>query len=320
VRRSPCGALAAALLAAALIASGCGGGGATRFSGTEPPAAGGSGALRYAIPATPEGLDPLRAASLSDRAVSLQIFEPLVAVLDAPYGAARSRRGLALGWRPSRDFRVWSFRLRPGVQFQDGTPFNASVVLTNAERWRASSAGRALLPGLVAADAPRPDLARLILAVPLRDLPERLQNARLGLVSPAALGPSEGGLRPLARVERAGSGPFELVARSALELSLARHRGWWGSRRGLGPALDQVLFSVVPGEFERAAQLRAGEVRVAAELGPAAAKSLQRDPLLAVVGAGSGHALGLERSVRGIEGRRPQPFSGVWLALLGQAS
>ncbi|MEK6276951.1 MAG: ABC transporter substrate-binding protein [Actinomycetota bacterium] len=318
MRRSLRGALAAALVAAALVAPGCGGEGATRFSGDEPRVAGGGGALRYAIPEAPASLDPLAATATTDRAVTVQVFEPLVAVLRGPYGSATARHGLALGWRHSGDFRVWSFRLRPRVLFQDGTPFNASAVLANAERWRASPQGLALLPGLAAADAPRPDLARLIFARPLRDLPQRLQDPRLGLVSPSALGPRRGGVRRLARAERAGSGPFELVTRKAQDIAVARYRSWWGSRLGLGPALDQVVFSVVPGQFERVSQLRSGEVRVAAELNRASAESLSNDPLLTLLGAGSGHSLGLERSVRGIDSTRPEPLSDVWLALLDQ--
>lgn len=308
-----CGALAAGLLAL-LLAGGCGEG-ATRFSGNEPPRAGGSGTLRYAVPAVPQSLDPLRAGTISERIVVSQLFEPLVARLRGPYGSARQRPGLALDWRHSRDFRVWSFRLRPGVSFQDGTPFNASAVKANAERWRDSSSGRRLLPGLVAADAPRPDLARLVLASPLRELPARLQDPRLGLVSPSAIAASGG----LSRATQAGSGPFELTRRSSDRYSFARFGRWWGSRLGLGPALDGVDFDVVPSQVARLRVLRDTDVRVAAELDPGAARSLKGEPLLTAVGVRSGHAVGFERSVRGIDGWRPEPLSGVWLALIGPA-
>lgn len=307
---------AAAVLLVALL-GGCGGDGATRFSGTEPPPAGGGGELGYAIPAAPTSLDPLRADSVSERTVVSQIFEPLVATLDGPYGAARPRRGLALGWRPSGDFRVWSFRLRPKVRFQDGTPFNASAVLANSQRWRADATGQALLPGLVAADAPRPDRARLIFSAPLRDLPRRLADPRLGQVSPAALDLDPDA--PLSRASRAGSGPFTLAGRSDRQLSLRRFRGWWGSRHGLGPSLDEITFTVVPGGIERVGQLQEGLVRVAGDLDRAAAASLRGDPLLTVLGARSGHATGVERSVRGIESLSPEPLSDVSLALVEQS-
>src|SRR5206468_61623 len=102
------------------------------------------------------------------------------------------------------------------------------------------------------------------------------------------------------------------------ELVLARNRSWWGSRDGLGPALDRITFRLDSSAPRRAAVLRVGRVRVAAELNRAAAERLQRDPLLTALGANSGHAVGLERSVRGISGWRPVPMNGVWLALVGQ--
>src|SRR5207253_117257 len=126
--------------------------------------------------------------------------------------------------------------------FQDGSPLDASAVVVNAERWRASAAGRALLPGLEAADAPRPDLMRLFLARPLADVRRRLASPRLGIVSPREL---TGG-----RVERptgAGSGPFELRRAAGPSVVLARNTGWWGTAHGLGPALDQIALRVVPG-------------------------------------------------------------------------
>jgi peptide/nickel transport system substrate-binding protein len=307
------GVLAAALLAA-ILPAGCGGGGATRFSGNEPRGAGGGGTLSFAIP-SPAGLDPLRAATTSDQYVDRQIYEPLVATLDGPYKSVRDRRGLALGWSHSADFRIWSFQLRHRVRFQDGTPFNASVVLANAGRWRTTAEALALLPGLVAADAPRPDLARLILSKPLADLPRRLADPRLGMVSPAAIGP---GGASLSRVSQAGSGPFVLAERSADGVSLARYRRWWGSSLGLGPALDRIEFGVVPQQAARVRLLRAGDVRLAAELDRGAVETVRRDPLLTVVGARGGQALGLERSVRGIDSARPQSLSAVSLALVGQ--
>jgi peptide/nickel transport system substrate-binding protein len=315
VSRSRRGAATAALAATILAVCGCGGG-ATRFSGSEPPPPGGGGELRYALPAVPAALDPLAASSNSERTVVRQLFEPLVGDLSAPYRPTPPRRGLALGWRHSRDFRIWSFRLRPGVRFQDGALFNAAAVLANADRWRTASVGQSLLPGLVAADAPRPDLARLILAQPMRDLARRLRDPRLGLVSPDVLRP---GSAVLAREERAGSGPFVAAARSPASIVLSRNRGWWGSRFGLGPALDRVVFTATPGPFERLSRLRDGAVRVAAELDPRDAAQLRRDPLLTVKGTRSGHPVGLERSVRGIRDWRAQPLSGVWLALLQQS-
>ena len=300
-----------------VLLAGCGGG-ATRFSGAGPSEAGGGGELRYALADDPGDLDPLHATTISAQLVDRQVFEPLVDRLDGPYGAESGSRGLAVGWHPSGDYRVWSFALRPKVRFQDDTPLNAETVVANAERWRSDPAGRRLLPGLVAADAPSPHLVRLILARPDRGLPAKLANPRLGIVSPPALTVESGEGALLARAQRAGSGPFELQRRGAGRTILTRYRGWWGSRHGLGPALDTIAFRVLRGTADRVAALRGGEVRVAGDLPPGPARALQRDPLLTSVGPASGHAVAFERSVRGINGWRPRSLSGVWVALVSR--
>ncbi len=312
------GALLGALAVAAALVCGCGAG-ATRFPAAEGPSrAGGNGELVYAIPSSPGGLDPLAARTISAQTVARQIFEPLVASLDGPYGRRRNVPGVALSSRHSGDLRVWSLRLRPGVRFQDGRLLDASAVVVNAERWRTSIVGRSLLPGLIAADAPRPDLARFFFAAPMLDLTTRLADPRLGLVSPAALLPQSGTAASLVRASQAGSGPFELSSRPTGGVVLERNRGWWGSRRGLGPALGQVAFRVVHSRVGRLVLLHTGGVRVAGDVGSAAARRLQADPLLTSVAIDSPYPIGLERSVRGIVTWRPSSMSGVWLSVVNR--
>jgi ABC-type transport system substrate-binding protein len=248
--------------------------------------------------------------------VARQVFEPLVESLDGPYSGPRDRPGLAVSWDHSADYQVWSLRLRTGVRFQDDAPLNAEAVVANAERWISDPVGRRLLPGLAAADAPSPNEVRLILSVPDSSLPLRLADPRLGIVSPPALGAVSGPGVAFTRSQRAGSGPFELKRRTADVFVLQRYRNWWGSRHGLGPALDLVRFQIVPGPEARAADLARGDVRVAADLPPPIAARLERDPLLTAAGTASGHAVGFERSVRGIAGWRPAPLSGAWVTLL----
>ncbi len=198
------------------------------------------------------------------------------------------------------------------MRFQDGRLLDAAAVIANSRRWRASPVGRQLLPGLIGVDGPRPDLVRFIFAQPVSSPRARLGDPRLGLVSPAALSPTGGGGPSLLRIVRAGSGPFQLSSRSGRTVLLKRYRGWWGSAHGLGPALDEVSFRTVAGAQERVALLRAGSAQVAGDVGAAAAR-LRADPLLTSIALTSSHPIGLERSVRGIDGPRPQSFAGVWV-------
>ena len=301
------GALAALL---ATLAAGCGGG-ATAFPPSGPAAAGGNGELTYAIPSGPGSLDPLAARSIPEQTVTRQIFEPLISTENGPYGRRSGAPGLVVSIRHSADRRVWTLRLRPGVRFQDGRILDAAAVLTNTRRWRDSPVGRALLPGLIGADGPRPDLVRFVFAQPVSDPDARLGDPRLGLVSPSALSSGPGGAF-LLRVAKAGSGPFALSGRPGGTTLLKRSRGWWGSGHGLGPALDEIAFRTVPSTAGRVALLRAGSVQVAGDLGRAAV-TLRADPLLSAVGVTGAYSIGLERSVRGILGPAPQSLAGVWL-------
>jgi peptide/nickel transport system substrate-binding protein len=194
------------------------------------------------------------------------------------------------------------------VRFQDGTPFNASSVLANVERWRSVPSGRAQLGDLLV-DAPRPDLVRFILPAPDPDFPQRLASPRLGIVSPRAIAAAAGGPLDASRLPESGTGPFELRERSRDRLLLARNTSWWGTERGLGPGVDQIELRVVPDPQERLALLHDGSVRVA-ELGAEGLRAARQDPLLTVIPDG----LGAERSVRGIPAGEPAPsLNAVWL-------
>src|SRR6266850_5977248 len=92
---------------------------------------GGGGSRRTIIDSRdtydPRSLDPSLATDVpTGRAVGY-IFEGLTG-FDA---AANVKPGLAERWDVSRDGRVYTFHLRRGVRFQDGTPFTARHVVTS---------------------------------------------------------------------------------------------------------------------------------------------------------------------------------------------
>jgi ABC-type transport system substrate-binding protein len=303
------GAIALAIVPTAL--AGCGGDGSDDAVGAIA-AAGSSGALTWAIPAEPTQIDPLLAASRSDQLVARQIYEPLIADVRAPFGEAARSPGLATV-RPVEGSRVWRLKLRHGVLFQDGTPFNAQAVLANVERWRALPAGRSLLPGLSEAVTKGPDQVRLVFTRPVPDLERRLASPRLGIVAPETLRHAGKGDEPITG-QGVGTGPFELRSHSPERALVTRNLTWWGTAQGLGPALDAVEFRVVKGAGERYRLLHTGEIQVAEDLSGRQLEAVRRDPLLTSRSSGDGSALGLERSVRGVGPATQIPsLSGVWL-------
>lgn len=300
---------------AALALAGCG-------SDEEPgtagglPAAGGGGALGYALPTLPRSGDPLAARGRSAQLVSRQVHEPLVATVLGPYGERRPRAGLVTAVEGSADRRAWTLVLRPGVSFQDGTLFNVAAALANARRWASTTQGRRLLPGLFAADSPRPGVIRLLFERPLADVARRLRSARLGVVSPEALEPISGErarLRPGAGAT--GSGPFAIGARNRGRVELTRFAAWWGSSLGLGPALDSVTFVAEPSARLRLGLLADGRLQVAEPLTVSGARAARADPLLRAIGGAGG--IGAAGSVRGLTAPPSlSQLSRVWLTTI----
>ena len=309
---------AAAIAVAAFAVAGCGDGEGEATPGAVGGVPGG-GTLSYALAGQARELDPLLATSRPELLVTRQVHEPLVASLVGPFGDVRRSRGLAIAWRPTPDRQIWSFRLRQGIRFQDGSPLNATAVLANAERWRTLDAGRELLPELVAADAPRPDLVRFFLSSAVSDFPQRLASPRLGIVSPAALRPRSGVSALLAAGRRSGTGPFEFRESTAGgPIVLAGNTEYWGTRLDLGPALNELEFEIVPSARERLDLLEAGAVQVADELGSVPIERLRANPLVTSERGPGGAVLGLERSVRGIDSATAiEPLSNVWLTVVG---
>ena len=108
---------------------------------------------------------------------------------------------LATSWSRSADAKTWIFKLRHGVLFQDGTPFDAAAVKFNFDRWRlkndpyhkggdfgyyASQFGG--FPGVIAGvDVIAPDEVRIDLTHPLAPLLADLAMPAFSFASPTAL-------------------------------------------------------------------------------------------------------------------------------------
>jgi peptide/nickel transport system substrate-binding protein len=88
--------------------------------------------LVFAASSDPVILDsPLISDGESLRA-TLQIYDTLVAQVP---GTTKLQPSLATRWSKSADGKTWTFTLRKGVKFHDGTPFNAKAVCANFDRW-----------------------------------------------------------------------------------------------------------------------------------------------------------------------------------------
>jgi peptide/nickel transport system substrate-binding protein len=126
VRRWPAFSVLGLALLVVLALAGCGGS-STNSSQPSGPKTGGT--LVVGLNADATTLDPLKSSSLYDREIYFNIYEPLVQT-DAQN---KIQPDLATGWSYTSPTQL-VFTLRTGVQFQDGTPFNAAAVVTNITR------------------------------------------------------------------------------------------------------------------------------------------------------------------------------------------
>jgi peptide/nickel transport system substrate-binding protein len=227
-----------------------------------------AGELRVALPWTPENLDPTMNLSSIRAKVGVSLFDSLVG------RDAENRIGpqLAESWKALDDL-TWQFKLRRGVVFHNGEPFNAEAVRFTFERVLdpgQKSPNRANVGEVTRVDVVDDHTVNLVLRQPYAPLVNRLID--FPIVPPkytAEKGNQGLALRPV------GTGPFrfvELVKDDHLIIE-AFDRHWRGA-----PKVRRIVFKPIPEPFTRAAALRNNEVDVVDTLPPNLAGELERVP------------------------------------------
>lgn len=198
---------------------------------------------------------------------------------------------LATGWKHDRSGKVWTFTLRKGVRFQDGTAFNAGAVCANFSRWYKFS-GPFQLSGVTyywqlifkgfrrneSADLPQslfrgctvknPHKAVIRLSRPLGAFLPALALPAFSIASPTALkkyGANQAQIRngvfeltgTYGYRHPTGTGPFELKSWVVgKKLVLVRNQTYWGKK----PKLAKVVFRPIARTADRLQALRAGAI------------------------------------------------------------
>src|SRR4051794_37419424 len=90
----------------------------------------GAGTLIAAIAGEPDQLDPQKTSAYFSFVVLENVFDTLV----EPDANLEMKPALAQSWTVSPDQLVWTFRLRRGVTFHDGSPFTADDVVYSYRR------------------------------------------------------------------------------------------------------------------------------------------------------------------------------------------
>jgi peptide/nickel transport system substrate-binding protein len=123
-----------ALALAIVLAFSCGGPGfaCAQPAIPSPPVAAPRKEIRIGVAGLPAALDPMSALEGAGPLVARQVLDTLVGYRES---STDVEPGLAVRWAVSRDGLVWSFTLRDGARFHDGTPLTAKEAAASFERW-----------------------------------------------------------------------------------------------------------------------------------------------------------------------------------------
>ena len=135
----------------------------------------------------PPGLDPTAgAASAIAEVVLYNLFETLTKI----NSDSRTTPLLAESWTVSDDLKNWTFKLRPGVKFHNGEPFNASSVKFSFERGAdktSTNKDKATFANIERIDTPDATTAVLTLKNGDPDLLFKLGQATAAMVEPKSV-------------------------------------------------------------------------------------------------------------------------------------
>ncbi|CAA9570126.1 MAG: Oligopeptide ABC transporter, periplasmic oligopeptide-binding protein OppA [uncultured Thermomicrobiales bacterium] len=242
------------------------------------------GVFRYARAEDSNNLDPVTNDGNVNIWIFMNVYDQLVRVGS---DGASLVPGLAESWEVSPDGVTYTFKLRPGVLFSDGTPLKASDVLYSfvraandpAETWtftltalQRDAAGQ--VQGITTPD----DTTVVIqLAQPWAPFLSDVAMFNLSIVSEAFARGNEARLTQ----ECMGTGPFVMAEwRKGEVIRLTKNPNYW--EEGL-PYLDEVQVFVVPDDNNRILQLQGGEIDGTYDVPASRVPELRQDPNLKVI-------------------------------------
>jgi peptide/nickel transport system substrate-binding protein len=259
--------LSAALLTLAGLAAGCSTGstGASGRSGT--PVTGGT--LAVGLTSDPSCLDPQQTSQLTALEISRALVDTLT---DQDAETGRIVPWLAESFSVAADARRFSFVLRAGATFSDGTPVDAAAVKATFDRLSTlpGNGAPAFLRGYTGTTVTDARHLTVSFADPNAQFLQATSGTGFGVLSKGTAAKS---LEDRCRGDFTGSGPYVLDHYTSNQEVVLRRRAdyrWPSSlASNRGPAyLDQVRFLFIAEAGARTGALRSGQVQIGENVQP----------------------------------------------------
>ncbi len=232
---------------------------------TTAPTPAGPRILKVAATASVTNWDP--SASFSTEALYLaNLYEPLLWV-NPPGAKEPYTPALAEKWERSSDALTWTFRLRKGAKFHDGSELTSAAVTQSISRTITLDQGAAFIWGPVAKmETPDPQTVvfKLKYAAPM----ELIAGSTYGawIYSPKAIEAANKDPKYFEKGLEAGSGPYKLESYTpGKEVVLAKFDDYWGGWKDV-IHYDKIVISITPEAVTQQQMLEGGQVDLALTL------------------------------------------------------
>jgi len=186
---------------------------------------------------------------------------------------------LATSWNVGQDGRTWTFKVRRGASFQDGTPVTAQAIAGDLSREASPATNqsyRSLWDSIASVSAPNASTVQIVTKQPYAALLNTLAHNTALIVSPAAVEKwgAEYRLHPV------GSGPYQVDRWDVgAELEVRRNAKYWGG----APAYERIALRTVTDAAARVGLLKSGQAQVAEGVPAETVDDLRRVPSVDVI-------------------------------------
>jgi len=271
------------------------------------------GTLVVAIPGDINRTDPSLVDDANSSYVAQQVVETLVTLKPGTGGDIIP--GLAESWTVSPDGLTYTFKLRSGVKFHDGTDFDAAAVKANFDRWLNipksyidlgytyyidTVIGHGATSFVESVEAPDASTAVVKLRAPNSAFLIQMTLTPFGIQSPTAMAAGGASAPDFANNKYAVGGPPAMVGTGPFKfkewvpndhVTLEANTSYWNAAAG-GPYLDAVTFKPIADTTATLNALQSGGVDIAQTIAPIDVPTAKGDTSLQYFDRGSACNIG----------------------------